>query len=381
MGIEITDYAVKVVLVSNHNSENIKLLAYTIEPLVGPCMEEGKIVDSFSLLQSIQIAVNRIDIKYKKAHFALPSPIVMVRFLKLPDLPKKDMDKLVDFEMKHNIHLPFEQPYYDYMKVTGLSEKQLKNKRSSSKSKVKSSKESQQQAAAAQSDPLFGLTSGTQLEESLLSMDQTTDQLCELVLIAAPGEKVEEYSQLIRNAQVEVSSMEIKPLSLFRTVQQIDNNAELTNQTFLLIDLGRTASDVSIFHESQLKITRNIYINFPLGMDSKAELGEDDPLSFLNITGGDNDFTNACNELVHELERLVNFYRYTLNNRDHEFKRVIVSGDVERMDEIRSYVEERLERKVSIISCQHVQSDMKDLKLIFPSIANAFGLALRGYTD
>jgi type IV pilus assembly protein PilM len=382
MGIEITDYAVKVVLLSNINSANIKLLAYTIEPLVGTCIEEGKIVDSFRLLQSIQIAVNRLDYKFKSAHFALPSPIVMVRFLKLPDLAKKDMDKMVDFEMKHNIHLPFEQPFYDYLKLSGASEEKLRKNRSSSKSSTVQPSKEHQQLATAQTDPLFGLTTGTQTEDSSLIAAQDVEQLCEVMLVAAPRERVEEYSHLIKNAQVELTSMEIKPLSLFRTIQSIDNNEALTKQTILLVDLGRIASDVSIFHEGKLKITRNIYINFPNGKDSNTvELAEDDPLSFLNITGGDNDFINACNELVHELERLVNFYRYTLNNRDHEFERLIVSGDVERMEEIRSHIEERLERKVSIISCKDVQYNDKDLKLIFPSIANAFGLALRGNAD
>jgi type IV pilus assembly protein PilM len=382
MGIEITDYAVKVVLLTNITSNNTKLLAYTIEPLSEQCMDEGKIVDAFRLLQTIQTAVNRLDVKVKKAHFALPSPIVMVRFLKLPDLAKKEMNKLVDFEMKHNIHLPFEQPFYDYLKMNGQSEDQLNKKRLSSKNTaVKNIKEGRQQAAAAQTDPLFELTIRTKADASSSIDELVSEQLCDVMLVAAPRDRVEEYVQIIRNAHVELASMEIKPLSLYRTIRKIDNNDTITHQTFLLVDLGRMASDVSIFHDGQLKITRNIYINFPIGKDSKKALNENDLLSNLDSTGGDTDFINTCSELVHELERLINFYRYTLNHRDHEFERVIISGDVERIDEIRSYVEERLARAVSIISCDHIQSEEADLKLIFPSIANAFGLALRGNSD
>ncbi len=380
MGVEITDYAVKVVLLTNITSNHTKLIAYAIEPLQDQCMDEGKIVDGFRLLQTIQTAVNRLNVKVKKAHFALPSPIVMVRFLKLPDLAKKEMDKLVDFEMKHNIHLPFEQPYFDYLKMGGQSDIQSKNNKIiNNKPAAKEIKAGYQQAAA-QSDPLFGLTTAKN-DDNISSLTESTPELmCDVMLVAAPGERVEEYVHILQEAQIELASVEIKPLSLFRTIQKLDNNDTLTHQTFLLIDLGRMASDVSIFHEGQLKITRNIYISFPLAKDAKEALDEDDLLSILHITGGDNDFNNACSELVHELERLINFYRYTLNHREHEFERVIISGDVERIEEVRSYVEERLAREVIIISSAHIQSEEADLKLVFPSIANAFGLALKGGT-
>lgn len=341
-------------------------------------MDEGKIVDTYRLLLSIQTAVNRLDVKWKKAHFALPSPIVMVRFLKLPNLARKEMNKLIDFEMKHHIHLPFEQPFFDYFKMNGQSEYQLTKKRSNSKNNAAEEIKEGRQQAAAQSDLLFGLTTNS---ENPSIADVKSGQLCDIMLVAAPRERVEEYVKIIHNANVKLTSIEIKPLSLYRAIRKLDNNNIITHQTFLLVDLGRIASDVSIFDEGQLKITRNIYINFPLGNDSKEVLDENDPLFILEITGGDNDFINACSELVHEIERLINFYRYTLNHRDHEFQRIIISGDVERIDEIRSYLEQQLVREVSFISCNQIQSKETDLKLIFPSIATAFGLALRGESD
>ncbi len=379
MGIEITDYAVKVVLLTNITSKAPKLLAYSIEPLTDKCLDEGKIIDAFRLLQTLQSAVNRLNVKVKKAHFALPSPIVMVRFLKLPNLEKKEMDKLIDFEMQHNIHLPFEQPYFDYLKLSGQSDQSLKKQQSlmNNATATNEIKEGYQQTAA-ESDPLFGLI--TEKKDDNISIDTETapGQMCEVMLVAAPGERVTEFVDVIRDAQIELTSVEIKPLSLYRTIRKLDDNDTMTHQTILLVDLGQMATDVSIFHDGLLKITRNIYINFPQANQERAVIDDNDLLSILQITGGDNDFNNACNELVHELERLINFYRYTLNHRDHEFDRVIISGDVERIDEVRSHLEERLAREVTMISCEHIQSSETDLQLVFPSIATAFGLALRG---
>jgi type IV pilus assembly protein PilM len=379
MGIEITDHAVKIVLLSNISAkpkQDPKLVGYTIEPLADKCMDEGKVVDSLRLLQSIQTAVARLGVSPKKAHFAMPSHTVMVRFLNLPDLPEKDMAKLVSFEMKHNIHLPFDQPVFDFAKMNGQTEGKTKKSRSKKQRMAKQEMVvSRQEAAAAQSDLLFGLT--TQSAADTASSDTKSSQLCDVMLVAAPREHVEKFQKIFRASGIRLSSVEIRPLSLFRTIRQFGQMDK--RDSFILVDLSRIGSDVSIFHDGQLKITRNVYIHFPIEQEKHDELNENDPLRLLNITGGDNDFIHACGELVHEMERLMNFYRYTLNHRDHEFNKVVISGDVDRMEEIRSFLEERLVREVSIISYEILRfTNPTEVKRMFPSIAVAVGLALRG---
>jgi type IV pilus assembly protein PilM len=146
--------------------------------------------------------------------------------------------------------------------------------------------------------------------------------------------------------------------------------------TILFIDLNEHLADVSIFHNQQLKITRTIPMNFVA--DSKNSVSEEDKEMFNEFMNQDSDFDNACKDLSFEVERLMNFYRYTLNNRDHEFSKVLISGDVLQLVEIANDLAKRLPCEISLMRSEHIQSAHPQFSDLFPSIAVPIGLALRG---
>jgi Tfp pilus assembly PilM family ATPase len=138
-------------------------------------------------------------------------------------------------------------------------------------------------------------------------------------------------------------------------------------------------SDLSIFHESQLKITRSIPLDFTLGAEISKVVEEEQEM-FHSFVDQDYDFKNVCNDLAYEIERLMNFYRYTLNNREHEFSLLLIAGDVPRLKDIMENITGRLTFKISIMAPVGFisNSPFSELVDIFPSIAVPIGLALRG---
>jgi type IV pilus assembly protein PilM len=326
LGIEITDYCIKLVqLISTRKQEMIVEKCF-IEKLPQQVVVDGRIMDRARLTQVLQSMMAKLEIKTKKVHLVLPSELIMVRFLKLPDIAHKDLNKLVDFEMKHNIHLPFDSPIYDFTKLN---------------SNV----------------------------EEVIGMHQ-----CDVMLVAAPKELITEYDEVLTAASLQTLSMEFKALSLFR-VMEYSNIVDM-NSAVLVIDINEHLSDLSIFHEGQLKITRSIPLDFTIGA-ANSKVDEDQEL-FHPYVDQDTEFTNVCHDLGFEMERLINFYRYTLNNRDHEITRVLVAGDVPRLQALAMILAERLNLDIELMKSDRIQSTMPDFDQIFPSIAVPIGLALRG---
>ncbi|CAN7691005.1 type IV pilus biogenesis protein PilM [Paenibacillus sp. LjRoot56] len=375
LGIEISDATIKMskVLLRKNNEPLIQMnVTEELPPLV---MEEGRIKEPLRLIQTLQTMMTRLDSKPKHIHLVFPSQLVMVRFLKLPDIPEKDLAKLVDFEIKHNIHLPFENPLYDFVKMNGIVHKKRKTvKKFKKEAEAPTGKEFFLEAAAGKEElgGGKGLFDDFQEEESKAD----TAMQCDVMLVAAPKEIMDQYLEVLDSAGIKLTSIEIKALSLFRLLQS--TSLTKLKDTFLIVDLNETAGDLSIFHGEDLKITRSIPLIFAAKPQGNVDVKTNADQLFSEFLDGDADFRNHCNDLAHELERLMNFYRYTLNNRNQEFAGVVISGDLSRMPEIVSFLNERLPIPVQLFQSANYFSRNSTFKDDVSMYAVTLGLALRG---
>src|SRR5690606_20746420 len=99
---------------------SIKVTNSLISRLPEGTMNDGRIQDITALQQTFQKMLTSRKWRTRHVHFAIPSQTVMIRMMKLPAVPKAQLTKLVQFEIKHNIHLPFENPYYDFIVMKQL---------------------------------------------------------------------------------------------------------------------------------------------------------------------------------------------------------------------------------------------------------------------
>jgi Tfp pilus assembly PilM family ATPase len=225
-----------------------------------------------------------------------------------------------------------------------------KNKKEPAKDRILPDSSLYEVAAAKESISLFGdFTNDNQNNES-----NPEEHLSDIVLIVTPKESIEQYMEVMQSAGLKLTSIEIKALSLYRLLSSTDTMPQ--TGTYLVLDINASASDLSIFHNGQLKITRSV------------------PFQFHSNT----DFSWLCNDFAHELERLMNFYRYSLNHRNEFFERVIITGDIDRLSEVVEYLKTRLTILVQLMRTDRNYGQHRSFSEQSPAYSVPLGLALRG---
>jgi len=192
------------------------------------------------------------------------------------------------------------------------------------------------------------------------------------MLVVAPLEAIEAYASVLRDCQLKPCSIEIKGFSLERVIGL--QYPELRQSgTYMVVDVHGAAADVSIYDEGKLRITRSVLVSF-------RDMEPTDPGRKSAAVGlfaeyeaaSESDFEQAGEALAVELERMMSFYRYSLDNRTKEMARIIVTGDVERLADIAEMLNERLSRPAEVMR------PFTDSPVPSAAYAVPIGLALRG---
>lgn len=377
LGLEITDTRVKIAEMDFSDKRQPAVVRYVVEPLPSDTVEDGRLKDPLRLALMLKHVVAMNDFHGRRVHFVVPSPAIMVRHMKLPNVPDKQLKKVIDFEVKHNIHLPFEHPYYDFVNWSAAPRSKglhffskFGSKRTQAHARQGSEADSawlEAAAAGKSSHPFAEFETGDEAKEEAPKAD--------VMLVAAPQELVEAYAGLLRECGLKPVSAEIKALSLHRLIRRT-RTVEGLDDALLAVDINDTAVDISIFHAGQLKITRSVPIAFAAGAGSSTPSEADGLAAGAHDAAAD--FLHSCSDLAHELERLMNFYRYTLNNRSHQFRMIVLAGDIERLQEAGDYLQERLNQQTSLIRPDAIAAERFDLAKLAPQLAVPLGLALRG---
>jgi Tfp pilus assembly PilM family ATPase len=356
LGLEITDSYIKLAEIRTANGKKPVLTEGALEPLPEGTVVDGKILKPEVLQRILEQTLHLYKFRARKVHLIIPSSSIMVRFLKLPNVPDKQLRKIIQFEIQNTIHLPFQNPYFDFINLTtdiSVPVAVNQDKEVSYPDPVHPQQSWMEMGASQESllrdEPML------EDEEEELELDEA-----DVMLIAAPAELVDEYLDVIRQSGLRPKSIEIKALSSYRLLEAAE--PELLEQTILALDLNADAADMSIFHEGQLKITRSVPVRFQEENDSLNGMQQQEPHV----------------ELAHELERLMNFYRYTLNNRTQEFAAVVLTGEIRQLDQVSGFLTERLGMQVITPDSGWLESEKPQLRSWVTSLAVPIGLGLRG---
>lgn len=110
----------------------------------------------------------------KQVHLSLPTSQVIIRRLIIPSANRKELKQLIELEIETSLHLPFEQPVYQYM-ITEIDQKQ-----------------------------------------------HTTA----ILLYATPGKWVRSCLALLEQANIKVSSIELHAFSILRVMEKMQTKPE-----------------------------------------------------------------------------------------------------------------------------------------------------------
>ncbi|WP_102274400.1 type IV pilus biogenesis protein PilM [Cytobacillus massiliigabonensis] len=305
----------------------------------------------------------------KYAHLAIPTQNILVRKItSLPDIGENELAKLLQFQIGESIHLPFENPIYDFVKIGSLA-----------------------------SDKLDKFENAEDQEEDELSLDELAKGIeenmdgpkSELLLFATSQLLAQDLADLCISAGLKPLSAEIRGLALQRLLFYA--HPRWLKETEMIVDASEESVDIHIFKENiivfsrMMSINRNDYYSSPQDNHDDEVLLLEEELShidsYLEVAVTKEEPKNLVeetyvNEIILEIERAQNFFRYSLNERDSEFKRIIVTG--EKANEIFEPLKERMETEgivridySSILANNFMKHDLLDASSV------AIGLAIR----
>ncbi|WP_206885932.1 type IV pilus biogenesis protein PilM [Alicyclobacillus mali (ex Roth et al. 2021)] len=183
-----------------------------------------------------------------------------------------------------------------------------------------------------------------------------------VLLVAADKSRVNDVIQGFRSVGIRPKTIDIHALALYRLIRRFRPDLP---QTFLLLETSEDTVDLHVFHDGLLYLTRQV----PVALAPTSDVPAFDYVSQFDV----------------EIERTLNFFMYTLNQREAGFERVFVTlpRDVDASEHLQA-LEERIGMPCEVLplaemirrNCEigpeaHRMPDLADY-------AAAIGLALRG---
>lgn len=274
LGIEISDHQMKMVELKKTGKRQFMLFNLITVDVPEGSIENGVIQAEDKLLQKLKTVKKQYKLKAQKVHLAINSTNILLRPLQLEPLPTKFLDSVIELEIANNMQLPFTDFTYDYVRIDTKMD-----------------------------------------HETNLGIEQKP--MLDLMLVIASKSMLEQYVSLFRKLRMEVNCVDLAPLALLRILTK-ERGEEENKHFFLSLNIHQQFIEVSIFHQSILQLSRNIMIdqrNFVIA-DEFMESPNHFKLDFYS------------SDVIQELERIVNFYRYTLNHRDIELQEIVVTGQL-----------------------------------------------------
>ncbi|WP_335869185.1 type IV pilus biogenesis protein PilM [Bacillus sp. 2205SS5-2] len=159
-----------------------------------------------------------------------------------------------------------------------------------------------------------------------------TEQEKKILLVAAPEETVKSYQDLLEDSKLTPIVADISPLSIYRFFHSLNMTDAENHEMILQFDTH--LATISIFHLHQPIFMR------PLSLRNEQ------PLNIEKVDQEQQLF--VLEDTFKEIEKVMSFYRYTLNKGEARVNTVFLVGDHPHLPQIEQHLSKLLE--VSIIS-------------------------------
>ncbi len=271
------------------NSDDLSQARYFSVALDEGIVVEGIIEDEFAFFELLKVQVKSWGIKGYDARFYVPESTVMMKSIDHPsDLKdKSEIRAFVEMEIGRSIHLPFENPLID-----------------------------------------------------LYDADENDGKA---TIFATNADEVRKITGLLDDAGLHPSVADIKVISLLRLVNEAIDG--LIESTTLLIDWSINELSLAIYSGGEVEFLRfqTVETERAKWRTRMTEEGfdyvyEDDVMNY----------HAALMEPLAEIERIINFYRYSLNKGEKGVDRLLLTGDNPEIAYIADMLESQLNLPVDV---------------------------------
>ncbi|OEF98057.1 hypothetical protein BHF71_03280 [Vulcanibacillus modesticaldus] len=274
LAIVFDDYTIRFVEVTTKNDDIIAI--HHVSTVENNVVENG-ILDKEKWKDLLLEQLESNNIKAKTVRIVIPSSIVIIRHQTMPDIPVKDLKQIVQHELGYSIHLPFNNPIFDLVKV---------------KSDL----------------PIF---------------NEVGEQAIQVVLVAAPGSFIFPLVDVLYENKMKPKVIDIPALSLYRLFSHL--YPYQSDDALLLVNVTKHGVDAHILDKGILAFTRHIP---------------------MEVSNSEN-YQPFISDFAYEIERAINFYQYTLNNRDKKINSCWITSEIDFPEDFYRLLKERLDISVN----------------------------------
>ena len=235
-------------------------------------IHEGTIQDLENFIWIIEECIEDWKISKKQVRFLVPDSSIVIRKLSIPeDVSEDEIKGYLYMELGTSIHLPFEEPVFDYY----LLKEKEKNKQ-------------------------------------------------QIILFASPEDSVTQYADVLEEAKLSPLSADISALALYRYFYHTNKVEE--NEHIMLVEVDTKTVNASIFEEHYPLLMRHLImeVNEQEWTISTDEFSDNEKLIF---SGDKAEVWDSLEDIYKELEKVMSFYRYTLNKGNKQVTKLVVAGD------------------------------------------------------
>lgn len=311
VAIELTDYVLRGLILKK--GVDLSQAQLVEFPIPHGYIEELTIIDELSLFEFLKKSFNDLSIKGYEARIFVPDSSVLMKSFEHPEKVKTivDLQEHVQMEIGHSIHLPFQDP--------------------------------------------------------LIAIHDHQPEDGKAMLFAAPNEEVSKWVHLLEDTQLQPEVADVRALANLRVLDALSLINE--EHTFLVVDWSINAVSICIYSEGQVEFLRYQTIETDLNQWTMDEEGQ-----FI-YSGEDAEYRMRLTDQVLEIERIMNFFRFSLYKGDKNIDELILIGDNPLLVEIGTLLSDNLMLLVTI-------ADELLLKEKFPHLQSkhiaVLGLALKG---
>lgn len=265
-------------------------------------ISDGKILDNETLANILEECIEEWKIRRRDLRFLIPDSLVIIRKISIPyDIQEDEIQGYLYLEMGSSIHLPFDDPIFDYY-------------------------------------PL-----------------ETNEKTKELLLFAAPEKYVMEYADLFTSLKLNPIAADVSPLALFRLYHHL--NQAKKDEILFTVQFDVTSISLCIFEGTAPFIMR--YFPLPFEIDNWEIKRLPNANEYL-YKGNEYELLYQFGDLLKEISKLMNFYKYSLNNGKKEVTSFLLNGDHPMLPAIFKEMKEKLDHPVQILKLETAERQKSD---------------------
>lgn len=313
VSLELHDYVLRALVAKGGFLEDLTPVEFALPVEI---MDEGDIADEMALFDLIKEHVQSLGGKKQPVRFFAPNASVLLKQIEHPkDVKSEELQEYVRMEVGHSIHLPFQEPLVDVH-------------------------------------------------------DPVPDD-GKAVIFAAPPDEVNKVTAILMNNDLVPSVVDIRALSNLRLLDYLKMiDAE---RTYLIADWSINSLVICIYSQGEVEFLRFQAIDTNIE-DWVAEENENGELSF-SYNGEMDGYKMLLTDQVLEIDRMMNFFRFSLHKGDKSVDEMIVLGDNPLLAEVHEILKDNFTMPIHAITDDVIANAFPGLKAKHSAL---IGLALKG---